>query len=309
MKHSCGAILYTRSPAGVFGIILGLEGNSWFPFKGCKQDNETFEETAIREIYEETCGVVKASSISLKHHFKTNHKYYHIGLYEVPYNIIPKFFRAIKNEKRKAFLEKKSIKFFPINVVHNIENIHSITLSSINFYRNELDHLEKYCTSKYNNDNMRKHSVLVQFAEEQYQKLNHISSLDKITIRKHTPPMGKKYITYSHSVEQINNYLNNHTNNHTNNKPFIENKFTETKYNQYLYNLKDKSKLTNNQSNKLLKRCTCISCLLNMPKITSPKYESCSLSAKKWHNEHIQTNSFIHDDYYLKKIKSSQRAN
>ena len=90
-KHSCGALFYTYSPSGELGVILGDEGREreeWLPFKGCAEDGETYEQAAIREIREESGGLVDIKTIILEHVFSTRRKHYHIGLIEVPHYII-----------------------------------------------------------------------------------------------------------------------------------------------------------------------------------------------------------------------------
>jgi ADP-ribose pyrophosphatase YjhB (NUDIX family) len=134
MRHSCGAILYTYDPNGDLGIILGMEGTHWLPFKGGCEGDETIEETAVREIYEETCGLVHVTKISLDHVFNSKHKHYHIGLYEVPYDIIRQFPKKRKEATEKRFMEKQSVKFFPLTGLRCNKNIHSITRASIKFF-------------------------------------------------------------------------------------------------------------------------------------------------------------------------------
>lgn len=138
MRHSCGAILYAFDPKGQLGIILGLEGYHWLPFKGGPEKNETFEEAAIREIYEETCKIVKLDYINLKHNFKSKHKSYHIGLVKVNYNIIENFKKKRKRENKNIYKEKKEIAFFPLNIVRTHTAVHNITLASINYYWDQL---------------------------------------------------------------------------------------------------------------------------------------------------------------------------
>jgi hypothetical protein len=134
MRHSCGAILYTYDPNGDLGIILGMEGTHWLPFKGGCEGDETIEETAVREIYEETCGLVHVTKISLDHIFNSKHKHYHIGLYEVPYDIIRQFPKKRRVATEKRFMEKQSVKFFPIIGLRDNKCIHSITRASIEFF-------------------------------------------------------------------------------------------------------------------------------------------------------------------------------
>ena len=91
---SCGALLYTCDPHGQLGVVLGVERTEsygYLPFKGRPEANETYEQAAIREVYEETCGLVQVDHIELCHQFQTIHKRYFIGLIKVPYDIIEKF--------------------------------------------------------------------------------------------------------------------------------------------------------------------------------------------------------------------------
>jgi len=145
-KKSCGAIFYSYDLTGKLGIILGTEGraavDSWLPFKGGCHEDETEEETAIREIYEETCGLVKVDSIKLSHVFSTKRKIYHIGICEVPYEIIDKFESTRDAETREEYREKRQIKFLPYPEVLKDPAVHTISKSSILFYKNLLDNLK-----------------------------------------------------------------------------------------------------------------------------------------------------------------------
>lgn len=141
-KQSCGAIFYTFDPNGQIGIILGNESRTdqeaWLPFKGLVQPGETYEQTAKREVLEETCGLVNIESINLNHHFSTKYKDYHIGLCEVPFDIIEQFAQKKKTETREEFLEKKELRFFPLKTVLGAPNVHSISRASIIFYQDLL---------------------------------------------------------------------------------------------------------------------------------------------------------------------------
>lgn len=143
MKRSCGAILYAFNPEGKLGIILGDESNNhtsdWLPFKGGCQENETLEQTAIREIFEETCGLILIDDIELHHKFATKRKEYHIGLIEVPYELLKTFPLAKENETRENFMEKKALKFFPYPDILKDTSVHNISKSSILFYKDTLD--------------------------------------------------------------------------------------------------------------------------------------------------------------------------
>lgn len=142
MKISCGAILYSYDEDGNFGLILGYEDGYWLPFKGGPEINEIPEQTAIREIYEETCGLVKLNTINLEHRFMGRNKRYYIGLCEVPYSIVKNFklLRSLQVDER--FIEKKFIKFFPIHAFYN-NKIHNITKKSIYYYWDRIEALSR----------------------------------------------------------------------------------------------------------------------------------------------------------------------
>lgn len=138
MRHSCGAILYAYDQNGDLGIILGMERTYWLPFKGGCETGETFEETAIREVYEETCKLVKLNKIVLGHKFTTKHKHYHIGLCEVPYNIIKTFHKCRNAETETSYREKQSIKFFLLSELRGNNEIHKISHARINYFWRQL---------------------------------------------------------------------------------------------------------------------------------------------------------------------------
>ena len=140
MPVSCGALLYTCDPYGQLGVVLGVERNEsygYLPFKGRPEANETYEQAAIREVYEETCGLVQVDHIELSHHFQTLHKQYFIGLVKVPYDIIKKFEIKRATETCISSMEKLKIKFFPLDQMHNHE-IHPLSRLSIKFWREEI---------------------------------------------------------------------------------------------------------------------------------------------------------------------------
>lgn len=140
MKHSCGAILYTYDLQGRLGIILGLEGGHWLPFKGCNKKDETYLEAARREINEETCGLVNVENenFNLDFCFSSKTKHYHFGLYKVDYNVVNKFETVRQGETRKSFIEKKALKFFPFNYNLLHKRLHKITKLILQFYWSKL---------------------------------------------------------------------------------------------------------------------------------------------------------------------------
>ncbi len=147
-KKSYGAILYAFDPDGILGIILGDESHNnsheWLPFKGGSFENETPEQTAIRELHEETCGLITIDSINLHHKFSTKRKEYHIGLVEAPYTILSDFEEARKKEIREAYKEKKELRFFPFPDVLHDRTVHNISKSSILYYKNTLDRISEF---------------------------------------------------------------------------------------------------------------------------------------------------------------------
>jgi 8-oxo-dGTP pyrophosphatase MutT (NUDIX family) len=134
-KHSCGAILYTTIE-GVHYMILGKENGDWFPFKGTREGNETNEQAAIREVYEETCGLVRVSDITLYCHYSTKRKHYHIGLIYVDPDIISKFNKKRNNPSLKiapCFIEKSEIALFRIDKLR-FRKFHKVSMIPILFY-------------------------------------------------------------------------------------------------------------------------------------------------------------------------------
>lgn len=179
MKISCGAILYTYNENKELGIILGLERQGWFPFKGCMKTGETYLQTAIREICEETCGLLKVTDkdfIHDWHTFETKRKEYHISLLYAPYSIIEEFKKKREEEDRAEFVEKDCIRFFPFHDKILTENIHNITKISILYYWNILCKLREENNIPYNkryfNSRIRKHSVGLKFAKKNYDIFN-----------------------------------------------------------------------------------------------------------------------------------------
>jgi hypothetical protein len=174
MRTSCGALFYSYDTLGNLGIVLGLEGYEWLPFKGCNEENETLEQTAIREINEETCGLVNITMINLEHNFTSKRKNYHIGLCEVPYEIINNFANVIQTEKRAAYKEKKKLKFFDLYAILQDKSVHNITKASVRYFWTKLIELDRSCnkpldTSK--DERLRKQSVCIEYAKNKYNKL------------------------------------------------------------------------------------------------------------------------------------------
>lgn len=151
MKESCGAILYTFNPQCHYRleIILGLEGEHWLPFKGRKQDNESPEDAAKREIYEETCGMLHVDDIRLHHVFSSKRKTYRIGICEAPYGIIEKFMNMRDKEHRYEYKEKIAIRSFDLLESLSSQAVHYLSKQSITFYWKELTKLNALSMNAY----------------------------------------------------------------------------------------------------------------------------------------------------------------
>ncbi len=151
---SCGAILYAFNKSGELGVILGDESRSnitsYLPFKGGLEPGETPELAAIREIKEETCGIVQLDNIVLEHKFTTKRKEYQIGLVEVPFDIIEQFNTIIKTEDKMHYKEKRHIKFFLQKDLYRNSEIHPITKVSLIYYKNKLEALARGNTLNHN---------------------------------------------------------------------------------------------------------------------------------------------------------------
>lgn len=145
-KHSAGAILYTIYNNEVY-IVLGMEKGDYFPFKGVREKNETNQMAAIREIHEETCGVVCVDSIDLQCHFSTKRKHYHIGLTYISLDEIEQFrinkkMMESETNPNRAFLEKTHIKIFRLSQLHRY-HFHEVTYKPIKFYKNQLESIQR----------------------------------------------------------------------------------------------------------------------------------------------------------------------
>lgn len=148
-RHSCGAILYTIYNNKIY-IVLGMEKGQWFPFKGTRDKGETNIQAAVREIYEETCGVIQLNTIDLKCHFSTKRKHYHIGLVKIDLDSIKQFYKnknyllnkKIYNTEYNAYLEKSDIKMFSLKYIFE-NNFHDVTILPIKYYYKQLKMIEK----------------------------------------------------------------------------------------------------------------------------------------------------------------------
>ena len=124
-----------------------MENGDWFPFKGTREKYENNKQAAIREIYEETCGIVKIDCIDLKCNFTTKRKHYHIGLVFVSFNNIKQFHKIRKKimeseNQSGQYLEKTDIKLFKLDNLYKCK-FHEITKIPIDYYKNSLDRLQK----------------------------------------------------------------------------------------------------------------------------------------------------------------------
>lgn len=137
MNHSCGALLYSINPEGKIGIVLGHEYGHWSLFKGRVDPGESYEQCAIREIYEETGGLLKLDKVSLDCVFSSRVKTYHVGLAYLPYELIEKFNTRTIHEN-PAFNEKEKIKFFEYSTL-DIAAQDAHVKVAIQYYSDHLD--------------------------------------------------------------------------------------------------------------------------------------------------------------------------
>ena len=191
MKISCGALFYSYNDQNQLGIILGLERGGWLPFKGCNEANETYEQTAIREVAEETCFLVSLPNISLDHTFSSHIKIYKIGLCYVPFEFIDEFARVRKHEQREKSKEKYEVKFFPIKTIKQNFTIHPLAVKSIEYYWSILHNkkkLQSYSTKAIFNIPRPKLSRSASEIVMKYLRLN-----KPIKARSQSVTLGKKY--------------------------------------------------------------------------------------------------------------------
>lgn len=181
-KHSCGSILYTIYNNNIY-IVLGLEKGEWFPFKGTREKGETNEQTAIREIYEETCKIVKIDSVELKCKYSTKRKHYHIGITFISFDKINKFHIERKSimddpylKHRLVYLEKTEIQFFKLDNIFN-NNFHEITYIPIRYYYSHLKNIQNKIHNQINIMNMPNNLSIYQFSPNtNYRKSAYVSS-------------------------------------------------------------------------------------------------------------------------------------
>lgn len=142
--ESCGAMLYTFDKFGRIGLVLGSEfnpsrnKNMWYPFKGVVEGKETREEAAIREVDEETSGLVIIKNINLTFFHETSLKKYFIGLHYVNYSVIDMFNLSLNNE------EKLKLGFFPIQTIFTNTNIPPLTKHCVEFFLFQLNEIESH---------------------------------------------------------------------------------------------------------------------------------------------------------------------
>lgn len=239
--NSCGALFYTISPTGVIGVILGDESRKgtpeWLPFKGCVENNETYEETAKREIKEESGGLIVVDNIKLEHIFSTKRKTYHIGLVKVPYCIIEKYNSRRHLETRNEYTEKKELKFFPIDEVLLDYTVHSISRASIKYY---WQRIQAARTTDKEPELLRDHAIS-----------NNLAKVLKDRVKQITKPLNKQH---KHTAKQTNSQIDRQTNSQIDRHPDIPySKLTNTVENTPVSNtLKHTIKHTHDIPNKKL---------------------------------------------------------
>jgi ADP-ribose pyrophosphatase YjhB (NUDIX family) len=161
-NHYCGALLYTWYKNNIY-IVLKKNKNEWVPFFGTQKEKETFEETAVRELFEETCGGldVKSNDINLECNYiykKKENNHYHIGLVYTSESIISdlsknKLRKNIYNSLKMIYM-KNEIKMFALDNIFKYK-FHPITQTPILFYKTYLTDLQ----SELRNVNHKKNKI------------------------------------------------------------------------------------------------------------------------------------------------------
>lgn len=147
LKISCGGVLFTIVNGKVY-IVLGKERGKYYHYKGGVERGETYEEAAIREIYEETGGLVKLDRIVLDcRTVKTKNKHYILGLIEIDPTIVKRF-----NDKKRAgdyysygysFNEKQDMRMFPLDTIDELK-LPNPTIMPIQYYKKKLSSYQSY---------------------------------------------------------------------------------------------------------------------------------------------------------------------
>jgi len=114
VRNSCGALFYTFNEENELGIILGKEYDNYTPCKGKMEHGEIAEESAIREIAEESNNIVVLDGIDLYFTQKKCKKTYYFGLCYVPFLFIEYY---NENKERVKEAEKDHFSFFKIEDV------------------------------------------------------------------------------------------------------------------------------------------------------------------------------------------------
>jgi len=97
---SYGICLYKIEEQDIYIYLNKTSSISdWNFFKGKMEDKETFEETAIREMFEETNILVKKNQ--LENLFEQTNKKKNLGVYLVDFNVIN--FETLKLDKKEIF--------------------------------------------------------------------------------------------------------------------------------------------------------------------------------------------------------------
>ena len=128
-EKAYGICLYKKEKNG-FEILLCksiLSKNKWGFLKGVELKNETIEQTAIREFYEESSILVKQSF--LEEYFYQENEEKNIGIFLVNYKNIKNYATYFSNNTLKEkYLDKENskVKFY------NIKDIPTIKIKQIN---------------------------------------------------------------------------------------------------------------------------------------------------------------------------------
>jgi ADP-ribose pyrophosphatase YjhB (NUDIX family) len=112
VRNSCGALFYTYNDKNELGIILGKERNNYTPCKGRMEPGEIAEESAIREIAEESNNMIILDELDLYFASGSSKKTHFLGLCYVPFTFIEQYNSSSKRIKEA---EKDNFRFFRVD--------------------------------------------------------------------------------------------------------------------------------------------------------------------------------------------------
>lgn len=141
-KSSCsyGAMFYTRI-SGIPHVILGSEGpeKTWCPFTGQIEKHETSKDCAIREVFEESRGLIELNEVffDFTWHKKSGGEIGIMLVYVEP-DFIEKFNKMDVSKLPNSYSEKSEVRAFELGQVVKIPTFPS-TIACIAALKRKID--------------------------------------------------------------------------------------------------------------------------------------------------------------------------